>query len=341
MTAVIKFEYLISPLICTGGQVDDHVNGLRLLKELVSSSNIDVKCEESILNNMHKAGYYPCAKILSKAFPGGDNCVHSAQDVSKIINNIISDIEECSSVVTTHEIEWNSFTVVPPIETISDERKNNVEIFLRDTLSRKFLSSEEFSFFYSQRNKPILQSQKFLLSGTISDIYPTDDMVAPIELTNEIAAHGNLNDFINNIDGYSLYKVANNIPSLKCAFFFGCVNFLNDNFASEKIEWDDFKIGDDFLYSLQRHQGALEQEFSSVVYETVVQVLCRHPKNEVKPFRVSSRSTEQRTHGDLRAFRTHITSRHQALRLMFWVDSNYVITLANIGPKFEGTISLP
>lgn len=341
MTAVIKFEYLISPLICTGGQVDEHVNGMRLLKELVSSSDIDVKCEDSILSNMQEAGYYPCAKILSRAFPGGEDCVHSAQDVSKIINNIISNFEECSPEVTSHEIEWNSFTVVPPIETISDERKNNVEIFLRNILSRKFLLSEEFSFFYSQRNKPILQSQKFSLSGTISDIYPAGSIAMPVELSNEITAHGNLNDFINNIDGYSLYKVASDISSLKCALFFGCVNFLNNNYASEKFEWDDFKIGADFLDSLLRHQGAIEQEFSSVVYETIVQVLCRHPKNEVTPFRVSSKSTEQRTHGDLRAFRTHITSRHQALRLMFWVDSNQIITLANIGPKFEESISLP
>lgn len=341
MTAVIKFEYLISPLICTGGQVDEHVNGMRLLKELVSSSDIDVKCEDSILSNMREAGYYPCAKILSRAFPGGEDCVHSAQDVSKIINNIISNFEEYSPEVTSHDIEWNSFTVVPPIETISDERKNNVEIFLRNILSRKFILSEEFSFFYSQRNKPILQSQKFALSGTISDIYPAGSMVMPIELSNEITAHGNLNDFINNIDGYSLYKVASDISSLKCALFFGCVNFLNNNFASEKFEWDDFKVGSDFLDSLLRHQGAFEQEFSSVVYETIVQVLCRHPKNEVNPFRVSSKSTEQRTHGDLRAFRTHITSRHQALRLMFWVDSNQIITLANIGPKFEESISLP
>lgn len=341
MTAVIKFEYLISPLICTGGQVDEHVNGMRLLKELVSSSDIDVKCEDSILSNMHDAGYYPCAKILSRAFPGGEDCVHSAQDVSKIINNIISSFEECSPEVTSHEIEWNSFTVVPPIETISEERKNNVEIFLRNILSRKFLLSEEFSFFYSQRNKPILNSQKFSLNGTISDIYPASSIAMPVELSKEITAHGNLNDFINNVDGYSLYKVASDISSLKCALFFGCVNFLNANYAGEKFEWDDFKIGADCLDSLLRNQGALEQEFSSVVYETIVQVLCRHPKNEVKPFRVSSRSTEQRTHGDLRAFRTHVTSRHQALRLMFWVDSNQIITLANIGPKFEESISLP
>ncbi|HBA9728694.1 TPA: hypothetical protein J1455_004073, partial [Escherichia coli] len=273
--------------------------------------------------------------------PGGEDCVHSAQDVSKIINNIISHFEECNPEVTSHEIEWDSFTVVPPIETISDERKNNVEIFLRNILSRKFLLSEEFSFFYSQRNKPILQSQKFSLSGTISDIYPADSVAIPIELSNEIIAHGNINDFINNIDGYSLYKMASNISALKCALFFGCVNFLKNNYTGEKFEWDDFKIGADFFDSLLRHQGAFEQEFSSVVYETIVQVLCRHPKNEVKPFRVSSKSTEQRTHGDLRAFRTHITSRHQALRLMFWVDSNQIITLANIGPKFEESISLP
>lgn len=341
MTAVIKFEYLISPLICTGDNVDEHVNGMRLLKDLVTSSSIDVKCEESILSKMISAGYYPCAKNLSDAFPGGNECVHGAQDVSKLINNIISEFDECSSDVVTHDIEWDDFTITPVIETISEERKAHVEKFLQNLLSRKWLMSEDFSFFYTQRNKPILQSQKFQLSGTVGEIYPSNEAILPFHLNHEIVAHGNLNDFIESVDGYALYMVSNDPLSLKCALFCGCINFLNTHHAGESLEWDDFNIGSDFMESLIRNQGALNQEFSSVVYETLIHVLCRHPKNEVKPFRVSVKSQEQRTYGDLNAFRTHITSRHQALRLMFWVDSNRVITLANIGPKFEESISLP
>lgn len=341
MTAVIKFEYLISPLICSGGQVEEHVNGMRLLKNLVASSSIDVKCEESILNNMVQAGYFPCAKILSDAFPGGEDCVHGAQDVAKLINNIICDFDECSVEMTTHDIEWNEFKTVPTIETVSEERKKHVEIFLKNILSRKEFLNEEFSLFYSQRNEALLQNQKFLLNGTIGAIYPSDEIALPLNLNNEVVAHGNLSDFIRSVDGYSLYTMANDLVSLKCALYCGCVNFLNRNFPNESIEWDDFKIGEDFLRSLSMNQGALEQEFSSVVYETLIQVLCRHPKNEVKPFRVSSKSMEQRSYGDLKAYRTHITSSHQALRLMIWVDSNRIITLANIGPKFEESISLP
>lgn len=341
MTAVIKFEYLISPLICSGGQVDEHVNGMRLLKDLVTSSSIDVKCEESILNNMMQAGYYPCAKILSNVFPGGENCVHGAQDVAKLINNIICELDEFSVEMTTHDIEWDGFSTVPLIETVSEERKNHVELFLKNILSRKEFLKEEYTFFYSQRNNPILQNQTFLLRGTISELYPPSDVALPLNLNGEIIAHGSLDDFIRSVDGYSLYKDANDSSSLKCALYCGCVNFLNNNFPTESIEWDDFKIGDDFLDSLLRNQGAMAQEFSSVVYETLIQVLCRHPKNEVKPFRISSRSTEQRVHGDLKAYRTHVTSRHQALRLMFWVDSDRIITLANIGSKFEEEISLP
>lgn len=341
MTAVIKFEYLISPLICTGDHVDDHVNGMRLLKEIVSSTSIDVKCEESILNKMSLAGYYPCAKILSAAFPGGDECVHGAQDVAKLINNIIYEIEECSVELASHEIEWDEFVVEPLIQTISEERNEYVNSFLKNIISRKELLKEKFSMFYSQRNKILCQSQSFAIKGVMKDVYPPEGVKLPLSVSDDIVAYGSLADFIQSIDGYSLYVRANSLSSLKCAFYCGCVKFLKKNHPKESIEWDDFKIGDDFFDSLIRNQGANEQEFSSVVYETIIQALCRHPKNEVKPFRVSADSSEQKIVGDLRAFRTHITSKHQALRLMFWVDSNRIITLANIGPKFEEIISLP
>jgi len=290
---------------------------------------------------MTAAGYYPCAKVLSAAFPGGDECVHGAQDVAKLINNIIREIEECSMEMSTHVIEWEKFIVDPIIQTISDERREYVNSFLKNILSRKELLKENFSMFYSQRNEMLCQSQKFVLNGIIKDVYPSNGIKLPLSVSNDIMAYGNLNDFIQSVDGYSLYMIADNPSSLKCALFCGCVSFLNKNHPNESIEWDDFKIGDDFYDSLVRNQGAKGQEFSSVVYETIIHALCRHPKNEVKAFRVSADSPDQRIVGDLKGFRTHITSRHQALRLMFWVDSSRIITLANIGPKFEETISLP
>lgn len=341
MTAVIKFEYLIAPLICAAGSTDEHVNGMRLLKEMVLSSNVEVKCEEYILNNMIDAGYFPCAKILSEAFPGGAECVHGAQDVAKLINNIIDDIDECSVEMTSHEIEWGSFSVEPLIKSVSEKRNQYVSSFLKSILSRKELLNEDFSIFYTQKDNELSQSQNFSLSGTVVDMYPTGTVTLPLNIKEDIVAYGCLSDFISGVDGYSLYLGADNGSSLKCAFYCGCVNFLKQHFSAESIEWDDFRIGDDFYDSLVRNQAAQGQMYSSVVYETIIQVLCRHPKNEVSQFRISADSKIQRTLGDLKAFRTHITSSHQALRLMFWVDSNRVITLANIGPKFEESISLP
>lgn len=341
MTAVIKFEYLIAPLICTEGHIDDHVNGMRLLKEMVSNADIDVKCEESIINNMIDAGYFPCTRVLSNAFPSGDECVHSAQDVAKLINNLIDEIDECPVELKSHDIEWGEFSTEPIIHTVSLARNEHVLSFLKTILSRKALLKEDFSMFYTQRSNKLSQSQNYYINGTVTDIFPNENIGLPLIISDKIKAYGSLYDFISNLDGYSLFSNATNLSSLKCALYCGCVNFLKKHYNQENIEWDDFKIGRDFYDSLIRNQCANAQEYSSVVYETIIQVLCRHPKNEVKPFRVSSNSTIQRTIGDLKAWRTHITSKHQALRLMFWVDSNRVITLANVGPKFEENISLP
>lgn len=83
------------------------------------------------------------------------------------------------------------------------------------------------------------------------------------------------------------------------------------------IDWDDFKIGRFFVKSLKENQSFQEQQYSSVVYSSIVNLLADTGANEIKPFYTTATSSVQRKSGDFLAYRVHITKAGRALRLLF------------------------
>ncbi|MQC08259.1 hypothetical protein [Morganella morganii] len=338
MTSVIKLEYFVSPLISSEVNLFSYVNDIRMLKNFIENCNLDVKIESALLINMAEEGYYPCDKVFNRIFPAGDECVFSPQDVVRLINGLISTLEEFDSTVSTHEIEWDSFIIYPKINFLSDNRKDRVIEFMKDLVMRKNISGSEHAIFYSKVNDDEIESS-FSLTAVVSGIYPELIEEPPFEWNCKVDTYLNTQSYFLSLNAMDLFSNSNSNQMLKCALYCGCVDFLKRNKTNYQVTWDAFRLGPDFYDSLVRNQCGPNQTYSAVVFETLVKVICRMPKNEVLPFRKTATSPEQRVSGDLKAFRTHITESHQALRLMFWVDANRVISLANVGPKFEEEIS--
>jgi len=341
MTAVINFEYFISPMLCQHVNLNDHVDSMRVLNEMILHGGIDVMAESSIMSKMIDENYYPCDKVLNNMFPKGAACVFSPQDVAKLINKIISNIQEFNSEVSAYEFDWGDFIIEPPLNPISIKRGGDLSVFLKDLLVRSVLFNSESTIFYNQAKNKSDKLDKFNLSGVVTECFPS----LPHGISNNLACSvhniSDARDYFYRLDAKDLYSRANTNLALKCSLYCGCIEIIKRNSLDLELSWDAFKIGQDFLDSLIRNQAAYTQPYSSVVFETIIYVLCRHPKNEVLPFRKSAKSQDQRTLGDLKAYRTHITDAHQALRLMFWVEPDKTIILANIGPKFEESISNP
>ncbi|MFJ5435901.1 hypothetical protein ACIPSR_20345 [Pectobacterium sp. CHL-2024] len=338
MTSVIKLEYFVSPLISSGVNVFSYVNGIRMLKDFIESCNLDVRTEPALLIKMAEEGYYPCDKIFNGIFPKGEECVFSPQDVVRLINGLISTVEEFDSTVKSHEIEWDSFTIHPAVNFLSDKRKDSVTAFMKDLVVRKNIFGSEHAIFYSKVNDDKIE-KSLSLTAVVSGIYPELAEEVPFEWNCKVDAYLDMQSYFLSLNAMDLFSKANSSQMLKCALYCGCVDFLKRNNIDIQLVWDAFRLGADFYDSLIRNQCGPNQTYSSVVFEALVQVICRRPKNEVLPFRKTATSSEQRVSGDLKAFRTHITESHQALRLMFWVDTNRVIILANVGPKFEEEIA--
>lgn len=338
MTSVIKLEYFVSPLISTGVNVFSYVNGIRMLKDFIENCNLDIRTEPALLIKMAEEGYYPCDKIFNGIFPKGDECVFSPQDVVRLINGLISTLEEFDSTVRTHEIEWESFTIHPTVNFLSDRRKDSVTTFMKDLVVRKNILGSEHAIFYSKVNDDKIENS-LSLTAVVSGIYPELTEEVPLKWNCKVDTYLDMQSYFLSLNAMDLFSKSNSSQMLKCALYCGCVDFLKRNKIDNQLVWDAFRLGSDFYDSLVRNQCGPNQTFSAVVFETLVQVICRKPKNEVLPFRKTATSSEQRVSGDFKAFRTHITESHQALRLMFWVDANRVIILANVGPKFEEEIS--
>lgn len=341
MTAVIRFEYFISPLLCHRVDVNKHVDSMRVLSEMIMHGGINIMAESSIMSKMIEEEYYPCDKVLNDMFPKGEECVFSPQDVAKLINRIISNVTEFNSEVDTHEFDWSVFEVDPPLKPISIRRGEDFSFFLKNLLARKVLFNGDNTIFYNQAKNELENLDSFSLSGVVQDAFPG----LPHGMSNawkcNIDNICDARDYFYRLKAKDLYIRANTDLGLKCAIYCGCMELLKRNGIELHLSWDSFKIGRDFFNSLVRNQGANDQVYSSVVFETITHVICRRPKNPVSPFRKTAKSTEQRTFGDLKAYRTHINESHQALRLMFWVEPDKTIVLANIGGKFEELISNP
>lgn len=101
-----------------------------------------------------------------------------------------------------------------------------------------------------------------------------------------------------------------------------------------------FWVGSDFIRSV-RSLGLGGGDHASVILETCARLLMDMPKNEVLPFldAAPSKGGKRQLHraDGARAFRTHITKSHEALRLMAWQNED-IWELANVGPKSDEEI---
>lgn len=99
-----------------------------------------------------------------------------------------------------------------------------------------------------------------------------------------------------------------------------------------------YRVGQHFMASLCHNEASGTSRFATAVMESCARVLVGNPKYPVGPLKRADATGKKvpivRADGAI-AMRTQVNKSHEALRLMFWVDRNRTIELANVGPKFE------
>ncbi|WP_028971669.1 hypothetical protein [Sporomusa ovata] len=98
-----------------------------------------------------------------------------------------------------------------------------------------------------------------------------------------------------------------------------------------------YRLGNYFLESAKQWGFFNRTDYAMLLVESCARIVLDAPKNPIKPFRVSSTSSEQRVRSDdgALAFRTHLSKSGVGFRLMLWQLPDDTIEFANVGDKDE------
>jgi len=340
---IINSEYLVAPLLCNGNILAKYVEDLRILNEIIDDNSFQVVKESNIVEELRVLDFYPSDAHFKKITSQDMNSLFSAKEIVRILFRLINAIPEHSNVIKNYEIEWKDQSTDPTLSYLSDVRKTHYKDLFHKVIFQSILAQKESYIFFLQKNRTFDTKFDIKVDTGIILVEPEVLGTMPLDIKKNITVFGGVKDVIAKLNGYDIYKRADSAQSLKLAFYFGVLNYLSINKINRLITWDDFDVGQYFYESLINNQCANAQQFSTLVYDTVIKTICRkRDELEVNPFRISKNSKKQKTFEGLKGFRCHLTKGHEALRLMFWSDPESLkIILANVGPKMEVMISDP
>ena len=155
----------------------------------------------------------------------------------------------------------------------------------------------------------------------------------PIKAVDKIPISFSHDELLNRLGVWKVWNNACDEPSVTSAISL-CVQNLIASGVSDALRLE-YILGPNFLGSVRECGAATRSDYAMVIIESCARIILGIPKNPLKPFRVDSKATSgQRIRGDgSLAYRTHLTQRGVALRLMLWKRPNGLIEFANVGTK--------
>jgi hypothetical protein len=176
--------------------------------------------------------------------------------------------------------------------------------------------------------------EKIYCETEIDDVLVKD---ASVEVILPFSAYGyclittNIENFALTVGAQCIWNTANDSQQIHLAIATRILEIRKE--AGEIATFDSlppFIVGSDFWESACRSNGGPNGSHAGTILDGCARLILDKPKNDVRPFGVVERARD-----GARAFRTHLTKSHEALRLMVWKCPTGVIELANVGPKHE------
>lgn len=332
MTAAITCEVLLAPAYCAPSKIEAFVESLLQIKLDLEFSALPPKVEDDIESRLIESGDYPCDKLFNSNISSLDDCIYSGRDVARLVGNIISMASSVNDLLPEHVCEWSSLNIDQVIG-FSPERGRQFNDLLSLIAISKACTNKRTAVIHPNDE---FSSWSARISGTVDSMYPELLDGLPRVIVEDISVYPVYSDYMSSLNPDEIFESARNDYGVKLAIYVGAMQLLERSGRSRAdIQWGSFSLGAQFVQSLIDHQCYFGQRFHSVCFECICHVVSLIEKNEVNPFYTSDKSDVQRSKGGLLAWRTHITKRHEALRLMFWKGQDGHIELANVGNKYE------
>lgn len=332
MHTIISCEYLISPATCDTNDIESQIEDLALLSENLTDFLYAPVIEKDALATLLSLGFYPCERLFNKNISKLEDCYFSGNDVARLVNRIL---QRARCFTEIEQVLAEPVEISSNIETKNSERNEELNNLIFKIIIQNIYSGEGYHLLHFNKDGDAnIINFKFVSD----EIYTNQDIIKErIDLDQDFIFFNEYKALLSNLDGAKLYQHSLNESDIKLSFYVGALNNIKER-NSEISRLKKFSFGEDFLETLSEHGCAPNQQFSPVFFDVIRCVISNNPKNEIKPFTVSSASNKQRAKGSFLANRTHITKGNPALRLMFWENENNEIIFSNVANKKDLTI---
>lgn len=281
---------------------------------------------------------WPIEKDLNTLLTQYDlNEVFSVNDIARIYNSLLSRLEvlseygieaaSCSSI----SIEPNVFENHSPSGLVEHSKT----VYASHCLNRIYLSRKSYIVSGICHEGGI----QLGVSGLVTKVAGMESISVSVPLT--LNSHAFLVDRIDSVTFHSesidIWNCSKNNSDIYLAILIRCMEILSNCGGSAAFtDIPKFSVGKDFFDSLRKFQSAPQQYYSNSTFEACCRVVLRQTNQTLRP--MGKPKQKIRMDDNATAWRTHITKKHEALRLMIW-SSNNIIELANVGSKGELYIS--
>ena len=342
MRAMINYEFLLAPAYIHEDGVVNSVQDLLMCCEHVERLSDPPLLEFDITLKMAEAALYPSVQLYRDRFAVLEDCPFSAEDVYRVVNNIIEKGKCISSEIPERIVEWCDEHVDPEeFLGVECQRKEQLLSNVEMIGLGEVLNGIKFSFLHGASIDGS-NIEKVAFSGKVNEIFPELECVLPLEVLGSFPVFCSHGEFSQSLDPLEVFRGAQNDSDLKFSFYLKAKAIASGNGNPDSCaDWGSFGVGRGFFSSLKNNQCAGSGAFGSVVLDTIAHVLAGQPKNEISIFATKAGSGVARSHGKYKAYRTHLTGGKQALRLMFWKHEDGGIVFANVGNKHELKIEKP
>jgi hypothetical protein len=154
----------------------------------------------------------------------------------------------------------------------------------------------------------------------------------PYAINDRLSVFFSRNGLLGSIEPLSLWPSTTDVGAASNAIDC-CISRLAAVGSSAKHR-TPYSIGTSFLDTAQHRECGHEGRHAFTLIESCARIVLNIPKHEVKPLFDNRGKQQSRSDGAL-AYRTHLTKRGAALRLMLWKLPDGTIEFANVGEKTE------
>ena len=307
-----------------------------------SQSIIQVRVPEDASIVLEDAGYYPHGDRVKQLFDLFDfDGVYSRQDIHSTISTILDRGRSLENCLPLRFVVCGESSIVPEIHR-GCHRSFGSKL---DEMFRLIAASSDCS----HNPSGLIAVTTTCLDPDISTVQvhadvqmadPDDPFEGrlPCTVKEAVSVCEGVSDYFRSLVPANVWQVADGAHLIHFAIRLAVQRLFSSQ--GREVELDDvprFRIGAGFLSSLRECQAEGVQPFAAVVLDDCARVVAGTVGGYLTKFRESAKSSKQRTRraDGATAWRLHVTSRHNALRLMVWRRPDGAFEFANLGNKME------